>query len=77
MREQTGWEYPHVRFIVEHLGYGAVTEEIDRAAAVGGSLEALRVTLGERAARTAKTLAAVCRAQALGYLKGEEHGRRA
>lgn len=68
VREQTGWEFAHVRFIIERLGYGPVTEEIDRTIADGESLEALRVTLGTRAARRAPTLAAVCRAKALGYL---------
>ena len=47
IQEQTGWPYQHTKFIVEQLGYGAVSEAVDACHSCG--YDALRAELGAKA----------------------------
>ncbi len=47
IQEQTGWPYQHTKFIVEQLGYGAVSEAVDACHSCG--YDVLRTELGAKA----------------------------
>ncbi len=54
VQDQTGWGYQATMFLVQQLGYGPVTEEVDRVVAAKGDLEHLLKELGKRAKRAQK-----------------------
>jgi hypothetical protein len=47
VQEQTGWPYQHTKFLIEQLGYGAVSEAVDSCSPDG--YDDLRRKLGEQA----------------------------
>jgi hypothetical protein len=52
VQNQTGWPYQHTKFLVEQLGYGAVSEAVDSSHS--GAYDDLRRVLGERAREAQK-----------------------
>jgi hypothetical protein len=58
VQDQTGWSYMQCKFLVEQLGYGQVTEEIDKVVEVKGDLGELYGRLGKlaRDAQRARTV---------------------
>jgi hypothetical protein len=49
VQAQTGWPYTFTGFLIQQLGYGVVSEEVDRVVEAKGSLAELRETLAKRA----------------------------
>lgn len=49
VQAQTGWSYRFTGFLIQQLGYGVVSDEVDRVIEAGGDLAALNETLAKRA----------------------------